>query len=348
MNRQFPALRGFAIFLVVINHSIVLSLRAISQYQLHKAPLWERSYLLVIKEIGVLAVPIFLFLAGCFMMYSLMNQPIGKAYQLIWPALKHAIIPYLIWSIIYYFVIFFISKEAYSFTGYLKNLIVGYPFNFVPILVFFILISPLLAFIIKKYPVFLLAAVLIYQIVLVNIQLPGILGFTFPQWLNIVSPPVLSLPLTLWAIFYPLGMIYIQHSLNIKNLIKKMLPIIIVISLATFVLAALNELEVIRFTLAEWFLPIAVVWLFPVIDRKKIPLLSFFENLGKRSYGLYFMNLIIINLFVILTAKLIPVLYLSETLVVVMFVAVTLFLSLQLMQWVERGPGRKLYRLIFG
>ena len=348
MNRQFPALRGFAIFLVVINHSIVLSLRAISHYQLHRAPLWERTYLLVVKEVGVLAVPIFLFLAGCFMMYSLMNQPFRKAYQLIWPALKHAIIPYLIWSLIFYVIVFFVSNETYSLSGYLKNLIVGYPYNFVPILIFFILISPILAIIIRKYPFILFAAIILYQVTLVNIQLPGTLGFKFPGWMSILSPPVLGLPLTLWAIFYPLGMIYIQHSLKVKSLIKKTLPVIILLSIAAFVLAALNEIEVIKFTLAEWFLPIAVVWLFPIIDRKKIPFLSFFENLGKRSYGLYFMNLIIINLLIFLTAKLIPVLYFSETLVVGILVFITIILSLQLMQWVERGPGRKLYRYIFG
>ena len=85
-----------------------------------------------------------------------------------------------------------------------------------------------------------------------------------------------------------------------------------------------------------------------MIERKKIPILSFFENLGKRSYGLYFMNLIIINLLIFFTAKLIPVLYFSETLVVGILVFITIILSLLSMQWVERGPGKKIYRYIFG
>ena len=151
------------------------------------------------------------------MMYSLMNQPFGKAYKLIWPALKHAIIPYIIWSAIFYVIVFFVSNETYSISGYIKNLIIGYPYNFVPILVFFIVISPILAIIIKKYPFFLFAGIILYQVALVNIQLPGILGFKFPDWMSIISPPVLGLPLTLWAIFYPLGMIYIHHSLKVKG-----------------------------------------------------------------------------------------------------------------------------------
>jgi hypothetical protein len=348
MNRQFPALRGFAIFLVVLNHSIVLSLKAISFYKLPRVSIWETNILLTIKEVGVLAVPIFLFLAGSFMMYSLMNQTIAKGYRLILPALKNALIPYFIWSIIFFIIRLFLGHERFSFLGYLKNLIVGYPYNFVPILIFFIVISPLLAYIIKKYAILVLIGFGIYQFMLVIIQLPDVFKLSLPTWMKILSPPVLSLPLTLWAIFYPLGMIYIQHSQNLKKYVGKILPLSITLSIISFGVAILHELGYISFPLAEWFFPIAVVWIFPFVDRKKIPLLSFFEKLGKRSYGLYFMNLIIINLLIFITAKLTSFLYSVETLVVILFSFITIFVSLKFMEWIEKGPAKKLYRYLFG
>ena len=121
MNRQFPALRGIAIFLVIINHSIVLSLQTITQFDLPRISPLEKGILLAIKEIGVLAVPIFLFLAGAFMMYSLSGKTIKEGYLLIIPALKNAVIPYILWSVIFYLIIFSINHETYSFFGYIKN-----------------------------------------------------------------------------------------------------------------------------------------------------------------------------------------------------------------------------------
>ncbi len=348
MNRQFPALRGFAIFLVVLNHSIVLSLRAISSYNLPRVSSFETNFLLTIKEVGVLAVPIFLFLAGSFMMYSLMDQTVTKGYRLILPALKNAIIPYFIWSIIFYIIRFLFFNESTSLGGYLKNLIVGYPYNFVPILVFFILISPLLAAVIKKFAIPVLIFIGIYQFLLVIIQLPDIFSLSLPSWIKIFAPPVLSLPLTLWAVFYPAGMIYIQHSQKLKEIVKKILPVIILVSIISFIVAVLNEIGFIKFPLAEWFLPMAVVWIFPFVNRKKIPFLSFYENLGKRSYGIYFMNLIIINLLIFLSVNTIPALYNVETVVVILFSTITFFVSLKIMSWIEKGPARKFYRFIFG
>jgi len=348
MNRQFPALRGIAIFLVVINHSIVLSLQAISQYSLQKAPLFEKNILLMIKEIGVLAVPIFLFLAGSFMMYSLTGKTIKDGFRQIIPALKNAIIPYIFWSTIYYFVVLILNQESYSIFGYGKNFLVGYPYNFVPILVFFILISPFLGWLSKRFPFLLIAFVCLYQIALVNIQLPGILGFQFPGWMNIISPPVLSLPLTLWAIFYPFGMVYIQNSEKYKTFFKPLLILFGTGSLGLYIIAALKEIEVIKFQLAEWLFPIITIVLLPFINRKSIPFLTFFENLGKRSYGIYFMNLILINLLIYLSANFFPIIFKVETLLVILLTCVTIFITTKLMAAMEKGRLRKFYRFIFG
>jgi peptidoglycan/LPS O-acetylase OafA/YrhL len=348
MNRQFPALRGIAIFLVVINHSIILSIQAVSQYQLSKIPLLEKNILLAIKEIGVLAVPIFLFLAGAFMMYSLMNKSIREGYRVIIPTLKNAVIPYLVWSVLYYIVAYLMYQESYSLLGYVKNLLVGYPYNFVPILVFFILISPILSWLSRRYPVFLFVFFALYQIVLLNIQLPGSLGFVFPGWLSIIAPPVLSLPFTLWAIFYPFGMIYIQNAEKYKSIAKPLIPLIIIASLGLYILAALRETGIIKFQLAEWLLPIVTIFLLPFIKRKSIPLLPFFENLGKRSYGIYFMNLVIIKILVHLSANLFPAVYKVETVLVILLAAITIFTTTKLMAAIEKGSTRRYYRYIFG
>ncbi len=348
MNRQFPALRGIAIFLVIINHSIVLSLQTISQFNLPRVSPLEKGFLLAIKEIGVLAVPIFLFLAGAFMMYSLSGKTIKEGYRLIIPALKNAVIPYILWSVIFYLLMFGINHETYSILGYIKNLLVGYPYNFVPILVFFILLSPILAWFSKKFPVMTIALLLMYQIVLLNIQLPGVLGFVFPNWMNIVSMPILGLPLTLWAVFYGFGMVYIQNSEKYKRIFSPVIILIGLFSLALFIVAALREIGLIQFQLAEWLLPIITMLLLPFINRNSIPFVRFFEGLGKRSYGIYFMNLIIIKLLVFFLAKIFPIIFRVESLLVIILSIVTYFTTTFLMEKLEKSSARKYYRYIFG
>lgn len=348
MNRQFPALRGFAIFLVVINHSIVLSLQAITQYGLSRTSPWETYLLLSIKEIGVIAVPIFLFLAGAFMMYSLKDKTIREGYRLILPALKNVVIPYIIWSFIFYLFVFLLKSESYSVSGYLKNIIVGYPFNFVPILVFFIILAPLLAWILKRYSILILIVIILYQLLLVNLRLPGIIGFSFPSWVALLSPPVLGLSLALWGIFYPLGMIYIQFSEKYKRGLNSFVLIIGIASFIAYCLAAINEMGLAKFSLAEWVFPIITLFLLPFIERKKIPFLSFFENLGKRSYGIYLMNLTIIMLLVQATANYFHSIFRIETIFVVIMAALTIFITTKLMGWIERKLSRKIYYFLFG
>ena len=348
MNRQFPALRGIAIFLVIINHSIVLSLQTITQFNLPRVSPLEKGFLLAIKEIGVLAVPIFLFLAGAFMMYSLSGKTVKVGYRLILPVLKNAVIPYILWSVIFYFIIFLVNHETYSLFGYIKNLLVGYPYNFVPILVFFILLSPILAWFSKKFPLITIALFLIYQIILLNIQLPGVLGFAFPNWMVIVSPPILGLPLTLWAVFYGFGMVYIQYSEKYKKIFGSVIIPIGLFSLALYVVAVSREIGLIQFQLAEWLLPILTMLLLPFIKRNSIPFVRFFEGLGKRSYGIYFMNLIIIKLLVFLFANIFPTIFQVETLLVIILSIFTYFFTTFLIEKLEKSSARKYYRYIFG
>ncbi len=348
MNRQFPALRGFAIFLVVINHSIVLSLQAITQYNLQRTQLWERNILLAIKEMGVIAVPIFLFLAGAFMLYAMKDKNIGESYRLILPALRNVVFPYLFWSVVFYLFIFWLRAENYSFMGYLKNLLVGYPFNFIPILTFFIIIAPFLAWVVKRLPLVTLLVVLAYQFLLVNIQLPGAMGFVLPPFFNILDVPILGLPLTLWAVFYPLGMVYIQFSQQYKSLLMRSIIVIAAISFGLYALAVLKEIGTITFTLAEWMLPFVFILFLPFVDRKKIPFLPFFENLGKRTFGIYLMNLTIITLLTQLAGRYTPWLFRVETLVVFILATLTILLTTSLMKWVERKFSRQVYNFIFG
>lgn len=348
MNRQFPAFRGIAILLVIINHSIVLSLRTASEYKLSKPGIVETNILLFIKEMGVIVVPTFLFLAGSFMVYSLSNKSILKAYKMLMPPLKNAITPYLIWSFVFYVMVYLLHGENYNIFGTIKNLLVGYPYNFVPILLFYILLSPLILKAAEKHPLFTMLIFSVIQIILANITFPGIIGFKFPEFMNILAPPILKIPLALWAVFYPFGIVFTLHKAKIQPWLKKNGWLIATAALGLYLVASLQESGYLRFRAAEWLLPVFVIPLYTIVERKKIPFVSFLEKAGKRSYGIYLLNIILISTFVYLTANYLPWLYQIFSLHVLIISLLTLGSSYLLMNAVEKRAGRNVYRIIFG
>ncbi len=348
MNRQFPAFRGIAILLVIINHSIVLSLRTASEYRLSKPGIIETNLLLFIKEMGVIVVPTFLFLAGSFMVYSLSNKPLRKAYKQLLPPLQNAITPYIIWSLVFYGLVYVLRGETYTIFGMIKNLLVGYPYNFVPILIFYILLSPLILKAAEKHPLFIILLFGGMQIVLANIAFPGILGVKFPEYMNILAPPVLRIPLALWAVFYPFGIVFSLHRATIQPWLKKYGWLIAAVALILILVASLQETGYLRFRPAEWLLPVFVIPLYPIVERKKIPFVSFLKKVGKRSYGIYLLNIILISAFVYLTANDLPWLYQIFSLHVLLIILLTFGFSNLLMNAVEKGAGRNIYRIMFG
>ncbi|KAF5434113.1 Surface polysaccharide O-acyltransferase, integral membrane enzyme [Candidatus Methanophagaceae archaeon] len=139
MSRQYAALRGIAIFLVVLNHSITLSLGYVLEHNYGHPSQMAHVILVSLQSLGLLAVPTFYFISGGFQVYATRGKPIRAAYRTIAKALPHIIIPYLIWSILFYLLLFVIQGDLYTIPEYLKFILVGYPLNFVPLLIFLLL-----------------------------------------------------------------------------------------------------------------------------------------------------------------------------------------------------------------
>ncbi|MEN4012640.1 MAG: acyltransferase [Bellilinea sp.] len=348
MNRQFPALRGIAIFLVVINHSITLGMNAARQAGI-SIPVWERYLLVTIKEIGIFAVPIFLFLAGSFFVYAAQGKSISIAYRsIVFSNLIHILLPYIIWSSAFYIMEYFLFGKTEDVIGYAKNLLVGYPNNFVPLLIFFTLLSPILIWAVRKSPWVVLVVVFAYQLLLISILRPDFLGVTYPAWVNLFAPPVIRLPLAIWAIFYPMGIVYALFTEPILTTARRWLMPLALVTLLLYSIAVLTQLGIIQVLLAEILVPAFAIPLALLLNRNSIPFVRRFEKLGKRSYGLYLMNLIVINLLIALTGWIFPFLMTVQTINAALMATITLSVPVLLMDWTERKAGRNGYRLLFG
>ncbi|MFN7036838.1 MAG: hypothetical protein ACK4SN_10785, partial [Bellilinea sp.] len=85
------------------------------------------------------------------------------------------------------------------------------------------------------------------------------------------------------------------------------------------------------------------------IKRDQIPFLRFFERIGKKSYGLYLTNLIMINVlfFVVIHFELKQLLQI-QPLLVTWIATTTILFPVLVMEWIERTRGRAIYRFVFG
>lgn len=348
MNRQFPALRGLAILLVVLNHSITLGLLALRKYGYPPAPVVERYLLVTVKQLGLIAVPTFLFLSGCFIVYAVQGKGWRAAYKSVGAGLKHIVWPYLIWSLVYYALVYFLEGETYSLAGYAKNLVVGYPFNFVPLLLAYYAVAPVLARLGQRFPWLTLLVIGGYQLFVINVLKPGTLGFAFPDWAYALTPPALRVSVAVWGIFFPLGMVYSLHAARWLPVLQRLWPVLALAAVVLFALAALQELSLVNAPLADILCPVGVILLYPLVRRDQLPFISTLEQFGKRAYGLYLTNLIVLNLVLALIHALAPWAFGQLLLLTVVLFMLTLTLPRLLMTAAERLPYPKAHRYVFG
>lgn len=340
MNRQYLALSGVAILLIVLNHAI--------HFGLIVAPIgggWLIALNLV-ESLGTFAVPAFLFISGAFVAYS--AAQLSPAF--VKSSLSRILWPYLIWSVAF-FILELLAGVRQSPAGYVKNLLVGYPYHFVPLLVFWYLASPVLVKWGKHRGLMLVLAVGLFQALLIFERYPHALGSdrVLPEWAHIVRVPVLFTSLSDWAIFFPLGLVFSMHDSALKPVMRRFMWPLLALTAALFVLGVLHATRAVQAPWARAVAPVPLVVLLPLISRSSIPLLGFVEILGRRSYGIYLAHFVVINAAVLAASRMSPALASLTPAVAAVFLVGALLTPLLLMDAMTLvAPARRLYRYVFG
>lgn len=349
MNRSFPALRGLAIVLVVLNHTIHMTTNSVRAQGIQISAPWEQVLLFFLSGLGaIFAVPIFLYLSGAFFAYAAGQNDLKANYRVVWNNVKHVAVPYVIWSLIFYVEIYFLHDKRFTLQEYVKNLLVGYPFNFVPLLIFYYLVSPLIIRAMRYWGWWVIALIGLYQLVLLNIVNPGILGFEFPGWMGILAPPVLSSTLAEWAIFFPLGLIYVKKISSQTEFVEKTKWVWAGLTVLLYLAALLDVLQVIHMPLARYLAAVPFMLLASVFKRQAIPRVKQLEVLGKRAYGLYLMNLLVLDILLVLIERYLPSVFGFYLLLMPVLFVLVLLIPLWVIQSSERLRQPVLQRYVFG
>jgi len=232
MNRQYGALSGLAILLIVMNHAIHFGVMV---YPVQGGWLYVLSLL---ESLGIFAVPAFLFISGAFVSYSAAQlTPAfikGSVSRILWP--------YVIWSLTFFVLEFLVTGVRQSPAGYVKNLLVGYPYHFVPLLIFWYLASPLAVKLGRQHGLAVVLIIGALQALLILERYPRMFGpeRLLPEWTSIMRIPVLFTSMSDWAVFFPLGLVFSIHEKTLKPKVHRVWWMLIA---ATVVLFALGVLE---------------------------------------------------------------------------------------------------------
>ncbi len=344
MNRQYGAMSGAAIVLIILNHTIHFGFQA--------APVSgiARDVLTVLQMLGVFAVPTFLFISGAFVAYAARGK-MAHPLKFIQHSVSRILWPYLFWSLVYYAAIFFVLDKRFSGPGYVKNLLVGFPYHFVPLIIFYYILSPLLVKIGRRRGLLLLLAVGLYQIFLIFMRNPAWLGsFTPPGWTRFLIPPVLFNTMADWAIFFPMGLVFSLRNKELRPYLLRFKWVTVGIVVVLFSLAILDNIfGLLNAPWLQHILPIAFMFVLPAINRKSIPLLKQFEKVGKRSYGVYLSHLIVLTLATGLIQTYIPGLGAYPIVVYPLFFIIALGIPMLAMERLARiAQTRKVYKYVFG
>jgi peptidoglycan/LPS O-acetylase OafA/YrhL len=350
IRRQFGAFRGIAIILVILNHSAYMIAWFTDKFQLAPLTPLESSLVNLLIKPGIFAVPIFLFLSGCFFVYAIQGKDLITSWKISIKNIIHILWPYLIWSIAFYIVLYVLFKESYSLWDYVKFLLVGYPNHFIPLLFFFYLIAPLLVPISKRFGWYLIVAIMIYQLALVNLQYPGVFGFQFPDWVKIIEPPVIHSTFAIWGICFPLGIIYSFNQNKADAFFIKYLWAVLIVVACLFLVSTTSVifLPIFPVSILDTICPIFLLLLIPTLRLDKIRYSRFFEKIGNRSLGLYLMNLIIINLFLFGILTFVPWMFVYKLALVPILFSFTLFFSLAIMDFLPHVFNPIYSRYVFG
>ncbi len=344
MNRQYGAMSGLAMVLIALNHAIHFG------FQVSLVEGVARNVLIILQLLGFLAVPTFLFVSGAFLTYAARGKS-TLSFRFLRNSLSRILWPYLFWSLVFYIFIYFVDGEQYSIAGYIKNLLVGFPYNFVPLIVFYYILSPLLVKIGRRYGLLLLLVIGLYQIFLMLMQNPEWLGnFTPPTWTQFLIPPVLFNPMAYWAIFFPMGLVFSLHNKKLRPYLLRFKWMSVGLTAVLFLLVVLNTTSnLLNAPWVRYIFPVAFMLVLPVINRQSIPLVKQFEKVGRRAYGVYFFHLIVLASAVTLIEIYIPGLGVYPIIIYPLFFIIALGIPMLTMEGMTHtSQTRKVYRYVFG
>ncbi len=369
MAARLLVLNGLSILAVIVFHAAGWGLVALYAWAgryaeatgLAPAPLDSVALqaLRVIEQAVSFAIPAFLFVSGYFMAFATPRAKRTVGWDVIWVRIRALLIPYLIWSVL---VLLLAALEGRIDTprGYLVRLLTGGAnpaFYYVPLLIQFYLLAPLLIVWAKAHPWLLLAGSLLLQSLIVLSYTPSLWRWEIgtagdyadfvPKWFFAVR-----------IFWFSLGIVTGFHLAKVKGFAVRYRHALLALLAALFVVGVVewqgiqratgDPLLGHRETFVDMFYALALLLCFIGFEKAAIPWSRTLRRLGERSFGIYIVHSPVMEYTARLTYRFAPALLQQPLVFVPLIIAAGLAVPLVMMETVNRSPARPYYKWLFG
>ena len=319
----------------------------------------EYSLLRLIEQVVVVGIPVFLFVSGYFITISAGRSQTNLSWKLIINRIKNLIIPYLVWSVVVVFLAI-LQGQQFSLSDLVFRLLTGGTspvLYFVPLLIQFYLLSPILVPLAKNHWKGLLVFTGVVQLLVQLAQYPMFLGLDFPVALAVLklTPKWFFLARLFW---FTLGMVVGFHSEEFRKKVEPLRYWLLALTLFTIPIGMAEWEYYVQHSGLEWldhretildsFYAIGVILTFLAFSKVKLPGEKFIGSLGGRSYGIFLTHAIFIEYMGKIIYRFLPSLLGNQYLLLPTFILVGLAGPLILMTIVSKIPIPKLYNYLFG
>jgi fucose 4-O-acetylase-like acetyltransferase len=313
-----------------------------------------------IEQLIVFCIPAFLFVSGFFIAFVTGRAHKTVSWRIVGIRIRDLIIPYTIWTLVYWTLFFlearFMDGRTFTPGEYVHMFLTGGTdpaYYYVPMLIQFLLLSPLLVYWAKVSPVSLIVVTGILQLLVQLQYYPSILGLDIP-FTNFI-PKWLFMTRILW---FPLGIVVGFHVKPMQVWLASHKRTFLITALILYPLAII-EWELIQSfsgqiglqhqeTFLDTFFTLAVIFAFLGYYQTKLPYAHTLDDLGSKSFGIYLIHTLAMTYTARLIAVWLPGFLAYQLLFFLVMFVVGLGVPLLLMALVNRSPVRPFYKYIFG
>jgi probable poly-beta-1,6-N-acetyl-D-glucosamine export protein len=368
VTRRLLHLNGLAVIGLILFHAAGWGFVAMLNWTGRYLPVTVPNYdqvgslayyvLRVMEQAASFAIPAFLFVSGYFVAVVA-----GRKRVLPWNAvtirIKNLAIPYLLWSLLL-MALSYIQGATFSVTDFLGTLIVGKAnpaYYYVPLLIQFYLLSPILVYLARRYWLPLLIVTALVQSAVQALYYPALLGLdagalrplvdVVPKWLFVAR-----------IFWFTAGIVVAFH---VKEFEQSLFRARRGVLLATLVLIPIGvvEWELIqassgqvwlahRETFLDTFYAAALILSVLAFGLSNRRVVKPAERLAVNSFGIYLVHSPVMEYVARIIYHLAPW-FLAYQLLFVPFIAlVGLGVPLIMMTVVKRSPAKVFYKYIFG
>jgi hypothetical protein len=370
MVRRLLLLNGFSILGVILYHSagwgFVAMFSWTHRYMPVSSPNFDQlgsiSYfgLRVIEQLVVFTIPAFLFVSGFFVAFATGRIQSNIKWETIAARIKRMLIPYLIWTFAL-FGLLYIQGNRYSLYQYMKMLLIGQTnpaYYYVPLLIQFYLLSPIIVPFAKRNWKTLLLLTGLIQLAVQLSYYPTMLGLEgFYDQIFQSSIPKWFFPVRIF--WFSFGVVAGFRIKSIKELVERYKWYLLILVLVLIPIGIIEWEYYLNISGKNWVDPretfidtvysLAIILCFLAFDQVSfIPFSKQINDLGSKSFGIYITHSPIMEYTARTIYHLIPWILAFQIIFQPILILAGLGLPLLLMTIVNKTPARRYYQYLFG